>query len=119
LKIFGFTPHYPQFFTATILEWKHLLKPDKYKDIITESLSFRVKEKQIFVYGFVIMPNHIHIICQVREGYSESKWSFLYILIAHVVGAVMPKARRTTNNGIIQEPNCNNLWKQPRRSKND
>ncbi len=29
-----------QFFTATILEWKHLLKPDKYKDTIVESLSF-------------------------------------------------------------------------------
>jgi hypothetical protein len=25
----------PQFFTATILEWKRLLKPDKYKDILS------------------------------------------------------------------------------------
>jgi hypothetical protein len=24
--------YWPQFFTATILEWKPLLKPDKYKD---------------------------------------------------------------------------------------
>jgi REP element-mobilizing transposase RayT len=62
----GLTPHYPQFFTATILEWKHLLKPDKYKDFITESLSFRVNEKQVFVYGFVIMPNHIHLANQRR-----------------------------------------------------
>jgi len=27
------TEYYPQFFTATILEWKHLLIEDKYKDI--------------------------------------------------------------------------------------
>ena len=32
--------YYPQFFTATILEWKHLLKADIYKDIIIESLPF-------------------------------------------------------------------------------
>jgi len=32
--------HYPQFFTATILEWKHLLKQDDYKQIIIESLLF-------------------------------------------------------------------------------
>jgi len=32
-------------FTATILEWKYLLKPDKYKDIIIGSLKFLVKEK--------------------------------------------------------------------------
>jgi putative transposase len=65
------TLHYPQFFTATILEWKHLLKPDKYKDIIIEGLSYRVKEKQIFVYGFVVMPNHMHIIWQIWKGYER------------------------------------------------
>jgi hypothetical protein len=40
---------YPQFFTATNLEWKKLLKPDKYKDIIIESLRFLVNEKRIIL----------------------------------------------------------------------
>lgn len=31
---------HPQFFTATCLEWKSLLKPDKYKDMIIDSLCF-------------------------------------------------------------------------------
>ena len=35
-----FITEYPQFFTATNLEWKKLLKPDKYKDIIISSLPF-------------------------------------------------------------------------------
>jgi putative transposase len=30
--------YHPQFFTATLLEWKHLLKADEYKDIIINSL---------------------------------------------------------------------------------
>jgi len=59
-----------QFYTATILEWKHLLKPNKYKQIISSSLAFLVKENRVKVFGFVIMSNHVHIIWQGTELYS-------------------------------------------------
>ena len=65
------TEYYPQFFTATILEWKHLLVEDKYKDIIIESLRFLVKEKRVVIYSFVIMTNHIHIIWQIQGGHKR------------------------------------------------
>jgi putative transposase len=55
---------WPQFYTATILNWHHLLQEDKYKDIIVESLQFCVKECKIKLYAFVIMSNHIHLIWQ-------------------------------------------------------
>jgi putative transposase len=55
------------FFTATILSWKKLLAPDKYKEIIINSLRFLVQEKRILVYGFVLMPNHIHILWKMQE----------------------------------------------------
>ena len=55
------------FFTATILYWNKLLKPDKYKQIILESLRFLVKDKRVKVYGFVIMPNHIHLLWKMEE----------------------------------------------------
>ena len=61
-----------QFFTATILEWKHLLANDTFKDIICCSLQFLVKDKRIILYGFVIMPNHIHIIWQIQDNYERS-----------------------------------------------
>ncbi|HEY8687804.1 MAG TPA: hypothetical protein VIM07_01115 [Chitinophagaceae bacterium] len=53
------TTHYTQYFTATILEWKHLLKQDKYKDVIMDSLKHMVKEKWIELNVFCIMSNHI------------------------------------------------------------
>ena len=59
---------YPQFFTATNLEWKKLLKPDKYKDIVINSLRFLVKENGIILYGFVIMDNYLHLIWQMLAG---------------------------------------------------
>ena len=59
-----YSQEWPQFFTATIQEWKHLLKEDKYKNIIVDTLKFLVKEGNVTINGFVIMPNHLHIIWQ-------------------------------------------------------
>ena len=65
--------YHPQFFTATILEWKNLLKEDEFKDIIIKSLQFLTNEKSIAVYAFVIMPNHIHLIWQIQDGFKRDK----------------------------------------------
>ncbi|AHF15307.1 transposase [Niabella soli] len=61
---------YPAFFTATNLEWKALLKPDKYKDIIINSLRFLVTAKRVKIFAFVIMRNHIHLIWQMMPDHS-------------------------------------------------
>ncbi len=53
------------FYTATILNWQNLLKPDKYKVLIISSLEYLVKRKKMAVYGFVIMPNHVHFIWEM------------------------------------------------------
>ncbi|MES1223833.1 MAG: transposase, partial [Bacteroidota bacterium] len=37
-----------------------------------DSLKFLVTNKRVVVYGFVIMPNHIHIIWQVQAGFKKS-----------------------------------------------
>ncbi len=59
---------YPHFFTATNLEWKKLLKPDKYKDIIISSMKFIVQDKRVKIFSFVIMENHLHLIWQMMPG---------------------------------------------------
>jgi putative transposase len=61
--------YYPEFVTATILNWKSLLKPDKYKRLIQESLQFLVRDNRIILYAYVILHNHIHLIWQVKEGH--------------------------------------------------
>ena len=59
---------YPQFFTATILDWEKLLVPDKYKDIIIDSLRFLVHANRIKLNAFVVMDNHIHLIWQMQPN---------------------------------------------------
>jgi putative transposase len=59
---------YPAYFTATNLEWKKLLEPDKYKMIVVDSLRFLVEDQRIILYAFVIMWNHIHLIWQMQAN---------------------------------------------------
>ena len=61
------------FYTATILEWRPLLESDKHKTIILDSLRNLVDRKKIKVYGFVIMPNHIHLIWELLELNGKEK----------------------------------------------
>ena len=69
---------YPQFFTATILEWNHLLDKNAYKDIIISSLQFLVRDGRVVLYGFVMMPNHIHLIWQIQDKHERAKCSRVF-----------------------------------------
>ena len=68
-----FTSYFPDFFTATILEWKPVLKQEKFKDILMQSLEYLVKDERILLYGFVIMNNHIHLIWQIADKYKPAQ----------------------------------------------
>ena len=51
-KEMNFPVEHPQFITITVDEWKRLLKLDKYKLILLESLSFLVIEKRVKIFDF-------------------------------------------------------------------
>ncbi|MCB0523459.1 MAG: hypothetical protein KDC86_02960 [Saprospiraceae bacterium] len=67
------------FTTATVKNWRHLLTPDKYKKIITDSLAFLSEESIVRVYAFVIMPNHFHLIWQMigDKTFSNTRLRFM------------------------------------------
>ncbi len=50
------------FFTATILKWQQLFHHKEISNIILNSLYYLVSENHARLYGYVIMPNHIHLI---------------------------------------------------------
>jgi REP element-mobilizing transposase RayT len=67
------------FWTATINSWQRLLWSDRYKDVIVDSLNFLSESGRIEVFGFVIMPTHIHFIWKMLDFMAkETAWvSFL------------------------------------------
>ena len=50
------------FYTDTICEFKQLLKDDVLKMVCINSLKYLVDQQLIKIYGYVIMPNHIHLL---------------------------------------------------------
>jgi len=61
----------PEFITITCLHWKRILARDRFKNIITSSLSFLSKANRIIVHGFVVMPNHMHIVWRILENHKR------------------------------------------------
>jgi putative transposase len=50
------------FWTSVIKDWKHLLKDDEMKMGLIESFQWLVKHELVYIYGYVVMPNHIHVL---------------------------------------------------------
>ena len=78
--------HEIYFWTDTIKDWKNLLAPDKYKLIITNTLQQLHQRNLINVFGFVIMPNHLHILWQMlRKNGKEMPHASFNKTTAHLM----------------------------------
>jgi REP element-mobilizing transposase RayT len=71
--------HGIEFFTATCLKWQPLLQPDEHKEIIMNSLKFLVEDKRIWLYGYVIMPNHIHLLWCKQDAWLEKNVQQMFL----------------------------------------
>ncbi|KAF0195324.1 MAG: hypothetical protein FD166_3040 [Bacteroidetes bacterium] len=58
----AFEPQAPYFITFTLVDWLRLLTLPKISDIITDSLKYCQQSKGLEIYGYCIMPSHIHLI---------------------------------------------------------
>lgn len=58
--------HGAYFCTITILEWLPILIEQRYIEPIIDSLRFCRSTKGLFVFAYVVMPNHLHMIVATR-----------------------------------------------------
>jgi REP element-mobilizing transposase RayT len=67
------------FYTASIYKWIPILHDDELKEIVINSLKFLVSKRAIKLYGFVIMPNHIHLIIKLIGGSPISNFQLSFM----------------------------------------
>ncbi|MEA3439407.1 MAG: transposase [Chloroflexota bacterium] len=60
-------PAHLYFVTATICGWKELLSEPKYARIIIGSLDWLRDEGRIYLFAFVLMPTHLHVLIKPRD----------------------------------------------------
>ncbi len=65
--------YHPEFLTATILNWNNLFEDDKMKMIVLNSLKWLVQQKRCEINAFVIMPNHIHLLWKIADGFTRTE----------------------------------------------
>ncbi|MBW6489898.1 MAG: transposase [Lentimicrobium sp.] len=61
------------FVTFTIVKWIKVLKDDSYKHILLDTIRFYQETKGLIVYGYCIMPDHVHMIIQGSYKFSVSE----------------------------------------------
>ncbi len=63
--------YHTEFLTGTIFNWEHLLATDDFKNILLSSFQWLVKNKKCDINAFVLMPNHIHLLWKISDGFER------------------------------------------------
>ena len=85
------------FITATVVDWEAVFTRKPYKDVVIESLAYCIKEKGMFLYGYVIMSNHVHLVIQSKTGkLSDLNKIFKKFTAKNILGKIInePESRR-------------------------
>jgi putative transposase len=88
------------YFTATCFEWKPILKDDRFKQIIVDSLQYLSTHERVNVYAFAIMNNHIHLIWQMLGDHTpeDVQRDFLRFTSQQII-----KVLRNENSDLLEE----------------
>ena len=80
------------FYTDTIQDFKSLLADDECKQICIDSWKYLTAQKLITIYGYVIMPNHIHLLWMMNDlNGKESPAGSFAKFTAHQFKALLKK----------------------------
>lgn len=103
------------FYTDTIIGFRHLLSDDKIKLIIIQSLSYLTERKLVNIYGYVIMPNHIHLVWThlSRNGKESPAGSFTKFT-AHQIKKYLESSAPQLLNSYLSNKNDRRyqFWKR-------
>jgi REP element-mobilizing transposase RayT len=56
------------YLTLQVVHWADIFTRQVYRDIIIESLSYCRENKELEIYAYVIMSNHLHLIVRSKNG---------------------------------------------------
>jgi putative transposase len=91
------------FVTATVVQWIDVFTRPLYADMVLESLRFCQKNKGLCIYGWVIMSNHLHMICSCKDGFdlSDTLRDFKKFTSTTIVDAIENNKRESRRNWML------------------
>jgi len=58
----------PYFLTFQVVGWADVFTRKPYRDLILENLTYCRNEKGLYLFGYVLMTNHLHLVVQQKDG---------------------------------------------------
>ena len=55
------------FVTCTVVEWLDVFTRPEYATIVLDALRYAQEHKGLMIYGWVLMPNHLHLIVKANN----------------------------------------------------
>ena len=91
------------FITATVVQWIDVFTRTEYCDIIVKSLKYCQERKGLQIFGWVIMSNHLHLICSCKEGYelSNAIRDFKKFTSHEIVKSIEANQRESRKNWLM------------------
>jgi putative transposase len=94
------SPGYLYFLTLTVVDWVDVFTRPAYKHILLDAIRYCQKEKELELYAWCLITNHLHLIASAKEENSLSD--------------VLRDLKKFTNKAIIQaieqEPESRRHW---------
>ena len=88
------------YLTLTVVGWIDVFTRQRYRDIVLDSLRYCKDHKGLYVHGYVIMSNHVHLIASTSDGTSLSE----------VIGSFKSFTAKAIIKAIEQEPESRRDW---------
>ena len=85
------------FITLQVVHWIDLFTRKRYRNILTDSMNFCIHQKGLTVYCYVIMSNHVHLICSAdRKDLSKILKEMKTFTSRKIIESIMrePESRR-------------------------
>ncbi len=55
------------FITFAVVDWIDVFTRNRYREIFVDSLNYCIDKKGLVVYAWVLMSNHVHLVCKAEE----------------------------------------------------
>lgn len=93
-----FETEYPYFLTDTIVAWLPVFSHPRLVDIVFESWRFLQRERDVRLFGYVVMENHLHWIAS-GDGLAEKIGRFKSYTARRIIDAM----QQAGYLGLLQE----------------
>ena len=105
------------FITCTVVQWLDIFTRTEYADIVLESVRYCQKNKGLNIYGWVIMSNHIHVICSCRNGFELSDTlrdlkKFTATVVVNAIADNVRESRKSWMMWLLKQNGDIQFWQE-------